>query len=67
MGTITLPPVVTPAVLRAVEASMQRCWLELERAERQGAAASVREQLYDAYLRAYAVYQEAERRVQEGG
>jgi hypothetical protein len=67
MGTITLPAVVTPAVLKAVEASMQRCWLELERAEQRGAPPAVRERLYQAYLTAYAAYSEAVRRVQHGG
>jgi hypothetical protein len=67
MATITLPTVVTPAVVAAVENNMRRCFAELERAEQRGAPSDVREKLYQAYLTAYAAYCEAVRRVQQGG
>jgi len=63
MGTITLPPVITPQVVAAVEATMQRCWLELARAEQGHAPMDVQERLYQAYLSAFVAYQEAVRRL----
>lgn len=64
MATITLPAVVTPAVVAAVENNMRRCFAELERAEQRGAPLHERERLYQAYLTAYTAYCEAVQRVQ---
>ncbi len=52
MATITLPKVITPAVVRALEAGMARCYDELERAQARGASADVVEQLYQAFIAA---------------
>jgi hypothetical protein len=67
MATITLPAVVTPAVVAAVERHMQRAWSELDQADHRQASPDVRERLYQAYLTAYAAYCEAVQRVQRHG
>jgi hypothetical protein len=52
MATITLPKVITPAVVRALEAGMVRCHAELEQAHARGAPADVVERLYQAFIAA---------------
>jgi hypothetical protein len=52
LATITLPKVITPAVVRALEAGMARCYDELEHAQARGAPADVVEQLYQAFIAA---------------
>ena len=63
MATITLPSIITPAILHAVEATMRHCFAELEQAEHERAPAAVMERLYAAFLQATAVYQTASTRL----
>ena len=63
MATITLPLVITPAILHAVELTMQRCFAEFDQAERDGASPAVFEHLTMAFYQATAAYKTAQARI----
>jgi hypothetical protein len=67
MGSIHLPPTLTPAVLRAVTANVQRIFTEWVAAERRHAPPADLATLHQAYDRANDAYHEAmDRAAREG-
>ncbi|MBA3826040.1 MAG: hypothetical protein H0X24_19335 [Ktedonobacterales bacterium] len=67
MGRISLPKLLTPAVIKAVSDNLSRCFDEWLTAEQRRAPPALQEQLQIAYERANAVYHEALARAEREG